>query len=64
MMTCSIDIAILTVPYSMTLNDAKPRFSDFKVTSLFNDEYLRSGIKTIYNTELLIRTYAVLKNVI
>jgi len=48
----------------MTLNDAKPRFSDFKVTSLFNDEYLRSGIKTIYNTELLIRTYAVLKNVI
>jgi len=33
-----------TAPFVMTLNDANPAF---KVTSLFNDKYLRNG--TRYN---------------
>jgi len=31
-----------TAPFSMTLNDPKP---DFKITQLFNAEYLRNGTR-------------------
>jgi len=38
---------------------------DFKVTPLFNDEYLTNDIRFRHSyNEVLIRTYALLKNVI
>jgi len=47
----------------MTLNDPNP---DFKVTPLFDDEYLRNGTKWIhsYNRILIWLIYAPLKGVI
>jgi len=46
----------------MTLNDLNP---NFKVTPLFNAEYLRNGARYRHSyNELLIGTYALLKSVI
>ena len=48
----------------MTLNGTTPN-PDFKATPLFNGEYLRKRTKCRHsNTELLIKTYALLKEMI